>query len=219
MKAFILAAGLGTRMRPLTNNTPKPLLKIGSKPIIHYPIEKLKQAGIESIVINTAYLGQLIKDALGDGSRFGVNIAYSDEGEPLETGGAIRHALPLLGDEPFILVNGDIYTDFPFENLLGKCPEVAHLVLVENPSFKEVGDFGICGSRLTNDLSQSFTYSGIGVYNPAFFQRYAAGSSFPLGPVLREQAEQQLVSAEVYRGCWMDIGTPERLHQINELLA
>lgn len=215
MKAFILAAGYGTRMRPLTNHRPKPLLPIAGKPIIQYHIERLQRSGITELVINTAYLGEQIESLLGDGSQFGVSIAYSHEGTPLETGGAIVHARELLGREPFLLVNGDIYTDYPFQNLLQKSPELAHLILVDRPAFKQEGDFGLEGDRLTNGPDKPYTYAGIGIYNPAAFTQYATGESFALGPLLREQSELGRITAEVFKGHWMDIGTPQRLQEID----
>ncbi len=215
MKAFILAAGYGTRMRPLTDHRPKPLLPIAGKPMIQYHIERLQQSGISELVINTAYLGEQIENLLGDGSQFGVSIAYSHEGTPLETGGAIVHARDLLGTEPFLLVNGDIYTDYPFQALFQKSPEVAHLILVDTPAFKQTGDFGLAGDRLTSGAEKPYTYAGIGVYNPAAFTQYAAGESFALGPFLRQQSQLRRVTAEVFNGHWMDIGTPQRLQAID----
>lgn len=222
MKAFILAAGYGTRMRPLTDSTPKPLLTAAGKPLIQYHIERLAAAGIRQVLINTAYLGEQIETVLGDGSRFGVCIDYSREGEPLETGGAIVFARELLGDEPFLLVNGDIYCEYPFVLLLNRHSDVsiksAHLVLVPNPEFKQQGDFGVDDGYLSNHAPLDFTYAGIGIYNPCCFDQYQHGESFALGPWLREQAERQTISAEVYHGTWMDIGTPQRLQQLEHYL-
>ncbi len=222
MKAFILAAGYGTRMRPLTDSTPKPLLKAAGKPLIEYHIERLAAAGIRQIVINTAYLGDQIEAALGDGARFGVRIDYSREGEPLETGGAIVFARELLGDEPFLLVNGDIYCEYPFALLLnssnGTTISSAHLVLVPNPEFKEQGDFSVSNGYLSNHAPHEYTYAGIGIYNPNCFEQYQHGESFALGPWLRTQAEQQNITAEIYQGTWMDIGTPQRLQQLEHYL-
>lgn len=253
MKAFILAAGYGKRMRPLTDATPKPLLTVGGKPLIQYHLERLQQAGITDIVINTAYLGEQIEASLGDGSTFGVAIEYSREGTPLETGGAISHALPLLGNSPFLLVNGDVYTDYPFQHLRHWQPEVAHLVLVPNPSFKTQGDFGLVPSSCinqtnTNNLANkevaaygqlinaeqaSYTYAGLGVYNPEYFIEQELGyrqpinskrqskkpeenrRSYALGAVLRQEADNQRITAEVYTGKWVDVGTPERLEQLD----
>ncbi len=218
MKAFILAAGYGTRMRPLTDATPKPLLTAAGKPLIQYHIERLAAAGVQEIVINTAYLGGQIEAALKDGSNWQVQIDYSREGEPLETGGAIVYARELLGDEPFLLVNGDIYCEYPFAQLLNQAPQAAHLVLVPNPVFKDQGDFGLTESYLSNQPPLDFTYSGLGVYNPSCFAHIERGESFALAPWLRQQADLTAVSAEVYQGKWMDIGTPERLKQLENYL-
>ncbi len=228
MKAFILAAGLGTRMRPLTDTTPKPLLKAGGKALIDYHIERLAEAGIKDIVINTAHLGEQIEAHLGNGKSFGVQIQYSREDQPLETGGAITHALNLLGSEPFLLVNGDVFTDFPFssliedslneDSLIKNKPDFAHLILVPIPAFKSQGDFGLDNGLLKNAKHPKYTYAGIGVYNPHYFQQFDRGDSFALGPLLKQEAEHGRVSAQLYQGLWMDIGTPERLAELDTLL-
>ncbi len=206
-------------MRPLTDHTPKPLLQAGHCTLIEHHIERLKQAGITELVINTSYLAESIENYLEDGARYGVSISYSRESTALETGGAITHALPLLGDSPFLLVNGDIFTDYPFQKLLSEAPELAHLVLIPNPKFKHTGDFGIESGWLVNCSPADFTYSGIGIYCPSYFKRFTDGESFALGPILRREAEQKRISAEVYRGLWMDIGTPERLQQLRHMLS
>lgn len=218
MKAMILAAGRGERMRPLTDHTPKPLLLAGGRPLIEHHICRLVAAGITDIVINHAWLGHMIEEALGDGSRLGANIAWSREGEQaLETGGGIVNALPLLGDEPFVVINGDILTDFPFTGLRPPAG-LAHLVLIENPAHNPDGDFALEQGRVSNATAGRYTFSGISVYQPAFFTRCESGI-YPLAGLLRQAAERGLVSGELYHGLWMDIGTPERLAAADRLLA
>ncbi|MCK9564017.1 MAG: nucleotidyltransferase family protein [Bacteroidales bacterium] len=226
MKAMILAAGFGERLRPLTETTPKPLLEIAGKPMIQYHIERLVAAGIREFVINTAWLGEKIEAFLGDGSRFGVRICWSRESEPLETGGGIRRALPLLGPEPFLLVNGDVWTDYPFETLVQRdWPEStdAHLVLVPNPPFKATGDFTLDGEgRLgyPQEGDRASTYSGISVMRPEIFALYPAASErFPLRDVLESSVRAASVSGELFQGQWWDIGTVERLNMLNGRLA
>ncbi|OEY95629.1 nucleotidyl transferase [Acinetobacter proteolyticus] len=221
MKAMILAAGLGNRMRPLTLHTPKPLLEVGGKPLIVWHIEKLKAVGVTEIVINTAWLGDKLVAALGDGSQFGVTILWSHEGEGLETAGGIINALPLLGDQPFILVNGDVWTTMDFSSLLNVQLEdkQAHLVLVENPPQHLKGDF-----ILANDLAYTFeqeqlgealTYSGVAVLAPQMFAGLENGKR-PLAPLLKQAMQQQQVSAEKMQAIWVDVGTPERLQQLDQ---
>ena len=223
MKAMILAAGRGERMRPLTDHTPKPLLRAGGHCLIEYHILALARAGIGELVINHAHLGGQIEAALGDGSRYGVRIAYSAEGEgqALETGGGIYRALPLLGREPFLVVNGDIYCDYPFEQLSTAPEGLAHLVLVDNPPHNPEGDFiladGQVGSEATHGATR-LTFSGIGLYRPALFDGCEDGA-FALAPLLRQAMDRGLVSGEHYRGLWMDIGTPQRLEQLDALLS
>ncbi|QHH95564.1 nucleotidyltransferase family protein [Acinetobacter gyllenbergii] len=221
MKAMILAAGLGNRMRPLTLHTPKPLLEVGGKPLIVWHIEKLKAVGVTEIVINTAWLGDKLVAALGDGSQFDVTILWSHEGEGLETAGGIINALPLLGDQPFILVNGDVWTTMDFSSLLNIQLEdkQAHLVLVENPPQHLKGDF-----ILANDLAYTFeqeqlgealTYSGVAVLAPQMFAGLENGKR-PLAPLLKQAMQQQQVSAEKMQAIWVDVGTPERLQQLDQ---
>lgn len=217
MRAMILAAGRGQRMGALTENCPKPLLEVAGKPLIVHHIERLKAAGISDIVINTAYLSEQITTALGDGSAWGVHITYSHEtGAGLEVAGGIINALPLLGDEPFVTVNADIYTDFDFKTL--QLPEncLAHCVLVANPEHNATGDFGIGDGLLRIDGQPRYTFSGIGCYAPGFFATQAPGRA-PLKPLLIDAAKRAVVSAEVYPGQWFDVGTPERLTQIQSL--
>ncbi|NVJ62176.1 MAG: nucleotidyltransferase family protein [Gammaproteobacteria bacterium] len=217
MKAFILAAGYGTRMRPLTNHKPKPLLKIAAKSLLEHHLTALADAGFQQVVINTAYLGEQIEEAIGNGSKWNLKVDYSREGEPLETGGAIEHALPILGEEPFLLVNGDVFCDFPFERLSNLKPEFAHIVLVPTPEFKQTGDFSLTPEGiLSNQAPLNYTYSGIGIYSAKWFLNHRHGKPFPLGPVLREQADNAQVTAELFQGVWHDIGTPERLAELNQ---
>ena len=221
MKAMILAAGLGNRMRPLTLHTPKPLLEVGEKPLIVWHIEKLQKIGVTEIVINTAWLGEKLANALGDGSQFGVKILWSHEGEGLETAGGIINALPLLGDEPFILVNGDVWTTMDFSTLLNVDlgDKQAHLVLVENPPQHLKGDFilynGLAYTFEQEQLGEALTYSGIAVLHPRMFVGLENGKR-PLAPLLKQAMQQQQVSAEKLQGIWVDVGTPERLQQLDQ---
>ncbi len=211
MRALILAAGRGERMRPLTEHTPKPLLTVGGRALIEYHLDALARAGITDIVINLAHLGAQIEAALGDGARYGVTIRYSHEGERgLETGGGIVHALPLLGDAPFLVLNGDIYCDYPFDRLPQAPAGLAHLVLVDNPPQHPQGDFAFVDGRVQADGVPRLTFSGIGVYRPALFRDCPQGA-FPLAPLLRDAMRAGQVNGEHYRGEWQDIGTPERL--------
>jgi len=226
MKAMILAAGRGERMRPLTDHTPKPLLEVAGKPIIVYHIEALVAAGVEQIVINHAYLGTQIEAALGDGSRWGVSLCYSPEACALETAGGIRQALPLLGAEPFIVCNGDIWTDYPFARLLQQdlCGQgsLAHLVMVQNPEHHPQGDFVLNGGGLLLEQntdgagSAAVTWSGISIMRPQFLSNYAPGARPLREPLLAAMAEG-LVTGEYFSGDWVDIGTPGRLQQVQRL--
>jgi MurNAc alpha-1-phosphate uridylyltransferase len=224
MKAMILAAGRGERMRPLTDKTPKPLLKVADKMLIEYHLENLARAGVRDVVINYAWLGSQIARALGDGTRYGVKIVYSDEGATaLETAGGIIKALPLLGEDPFIVVNGDIWTDYDFRHLQKPMGQI-HLILVDNPEHNPQGDFGLKGKQVVLDQADQesdqlslFTYSGIGVYSPEIFSRIKAGIQ-PLAPILRKAIKESKVTGEHYRGHWWDIGTPERLQELDTIL-
>lgn len=216
MKAMILAAGRGERMRPLTDTTPKPLLKIADKSLIEYHILALKKAGINELVINIAWLGEQIKIALGDGENYGVQIHYSDEGEQaLETAGGIIKALPLLGDDDFIVVNGDIWCDYDFSRLPTKPQGMAHLVMVDNPQHHPQGDFALHNALLSTEGENKLTFSGIGLYRAALFENLAATVQ-PLAPLLRTAMQQGKVSGEYFQGQWLDIGTPERLAELNQ---
>jgi len=212
---MILAAGRGERMRPLTDDLPKPLLVVRGKPLIHYHIEALVQAGINQIVINHAWLGEKIETQLGDGSHLGANIKYSPEGDNvLETGGGIHRALPLLGDDPFIVVNGDVWTNFSYSDMPQQIEGLAHLIMVDNPSHNLKGDFAFTGPYLKNEGANKYTYSGIGVYSPSLFANSKSGR-FPLAPLLIAAMQNNNITGEIYPGLWMDIGTPERLFDIN----
>ena len=216
---MILAAGRGERMRPLTDHTPKPLLPVAGKPLIVWQIERLAQAGIRDIVINHAHLGEKIETALDDGSTWGVRIRYSAEGEgrALETGGGILKALPLLGDGPFVVVNGDVWNDIDLARLRLASGDLAHLVMVDNPPHHADGDFHLTTTgRLRETGGPRLTYSGIGVYDPGLFAACGSGA-FPLAPLLREAMARDQVSGERHTGQWIDVGTPQRLADIEEL--
>ncbi|MDP2179026.1 N-acetylmuramate alpha-1-phosphate uridylyltransferase MurU [Methylicorpusculum sp.] len=216
MKAMILAAGRGERMRPLTDHTPKPLLLAADKALIVHTIDQLCQAGFTEIVINLAHLGEQIKHFLGNGHRFKVAIEYSDEGDSaLETAGGIIKALPLLGSSPFLVVNGDIATDFPFASLRTLEINLAHLILVNNPVHHPDGDFGLDQTNnVVNDAPVKLTFSGIGVYSPALFEGCLPGKQ-KLAPLLRSAIEQQRITGQKFEGFWLDIGTPERLLELD----
>ncbi len=219
MKALILAAGRGERMRPLTDTTPKPLLRVGGQALIGHAIAALRQAGITDLVINHAHLGQQIERALGDGSQLGVRLEYSPEPPgALDTGGGIVNALPRLGDAPFLVVNGDIWTDFPFASLVRPFSAPAHLVLVDNPPHHPEGDFYLAGGEVQDKgPGRRLTFSGIGVYSPDLFAG-CRPERFPLVPLLRRAMERGEVSGEHYRGLWFDIGTPDRLAALENRL-
>lgn len=234
MIAMLLAAGRGERMRPLTDHTPKPLLEAGGKPLIVWHIERLVHAGIRELVINHAHLGARIEAALGDGSRFGARIRYSDEGTALETAGGIAYALPLLGDEPFAVINSDIYCDYDFAHLAERAAtlqasgDMAHLVLVDNPPHHPNGDFALSNgrvaasllpnpeSRILNPESSKLTFSGIGIYQPSLFSHIPRGTTAPLAPLLRAQIALGKVGGEHHRGLWVDVGTPQRLAELDK---
>jgi len=234
---MILAAGFGKRLRPLTEHTPKPLLEVRGKPLIVYHLEALAQAGITEVVINTAWLGEKLESYLGDGSRYGVSIFWSREAEPLETGGGIYRALPLLGTEPFMLINGDVWTDYPFEQLLsrqldGGC--LAHLVLVPNPEHNPSGDYcftnggaietdeipsGVLAGPVAVDKlagRSTYTFSGLSLIHPQLFTACGHAEAFPLRDVLAPAFHPGLVGGEFYRGEWCDVGTLDRLDALNQ---
>lgn len=220
MKAMVLAAGRGERLRPLTDTMPKPLVSVGGKPLIAWHLAALARAGIREVVINLSWLGEQLRAALGDGRAFGLAIRYSEEGPvPLETGGGIFRALPLLGPEPFLLVNGDIWTDLAFDSLALGSGALAHLVLVPNPPQHPRGDFGLePGGIVVNRDSDRFTYSGVGLYRPEFFDGCEPGR-FPLLPLLNRAIAARRLHGEVYRGRWSDVGNAARLTALNAELA
>lgn len=217
MKAMILAAGRGKRLRPLTDELPKPLIKVAGKSLIEYHLLNLAKAGFKDIIINTAWLAEKIHQQLGDGTNYGVSIQYSDENEALETAGGIIKALPLLGNEPFLVVNGDIWCDLDFSTLPTNLTSQAHLVLVNNPEHNKNGDFAIQESLLKNTGKTMYTYSGIGIYNADFFSNQQLAIT-PLAPLLRNKCNQHLVSAQHYDGLWTDVGTTDRLQVLEKQL-
>jgi len=216
MKAMILAAGLGTRMRPLTDTIPKPLLEVKGKPLIVWHIEHLVEAGFEEIIINVAHLGYKIIDYIAEGSRYGAKVSYSDEQEEgaLESAGGIVKALPLLGSEPFLVVNADIWTDFNFDPNIDLGENLAHLILVDNPEHNMNGDFSISNGLLKSQGDRKYTFSGIGYYSPKMFHDLKYGKS-ALAPLLRGYMDKGLIGGELYKGIWSDVGTPERLAILN----
>ena len=213
VKAMILAAGRGERLRPLTDSTPKPLLEVRGKPLIVYHLEALAGAGFTDVVINLSWLGEQIRARLGDGTEFGVSIEYSEEAQALETAGGIQQALPLLS-ERFIVVNADVFTDYDFA-ALRTADSAAHLVLVDNPQHNDRGDFSLDRSSVGNSGSPLHTFSGIAQYHRSFFDGLRPGKQ-ALAPLLRAAADQGQVSGELFRGVWIDIGTVERLAQLND---
>ncbi|WP_153766634.1 N-acetylmuramate alpha-1-phosphate uridylyltransferase MurU [Endozoicomonas sp. OPT23] len=215
---MILAAGLGTRLRPLTLDVPKPLVKAAGKPLIVYHIENLAAAGFRDIVVNCAWLGHKLVDFLGNGHQLGVNISYSHESEPLETGGGILNAMPLLGDEPFLVVNGDVFIEYDFSTLPSTIDGLAHLVLVDNPDFKEKGDFSLDCGQVRSEGEHLFTFSGLSVLTPELFEGQKVGSSFRLAPLLVKAMMNDRVSGEYFTGVWTDVGTPERLAELEKYL-
>ncbi len=218
MRAMILAAGRGIRLRPLTDNTPKPLLEVGGQALISYHLQHLAQAGFREVVINISYLGEKIKAALGDGSQWGLQIHYSEEPEnALDSGGGIRQALPWLGKTPFAVINADVFTDYPLTRLRAVKCNHAHLIMVPNPAHHPQGDWGIKGGRVDPDGEPRFTFSGISVYHPHFFEGTSAGR-FSVVPMLVDAARQKHITAELYTGDWHDIGTPERLQTLHQRL-
>ena len=221
MRAIILAAGRGERMRPLTDHIPKPLLVVGGKSLIVWHLERLAAAGFSEVVINHAHLGGLIEAALGDGSRWGLSIQYSPEEVALETAGGIVQALPLLGDSPFVVVNGDIYLEFDFSSLAHALhhPNLAHLIMVNNPAQHVEGDFFFNEGQLLPTGARKLTFSGVGVYHPKLFKDILLGQAAKLAPILRAVIDRHLVSAEYYAGKWHDVGTPERLADLDQQLS
>jgi MurNAc alpha-1-phosphate uridylyltransferase len=218
MRAMILAAGRGERLRPLTDEIPKPLVPIAGKPLIEYHLEALATSGFREIVINQGHLGSQLPDALGDGERWGVHIHWSDEQpEALETGGGIFKALPLLGSAPFLVINGDIWTNYAFSRLRAVKCDWAHLVMVPNPGHNPGGDFALDCGRISESGDARLTFSGIGVYNPRLFVSCRPGK-FSVVPLLKAAMTDHLVTGEMFTGAWDDIGTPERLNKLNQAI-
>ena len=222
---MILAAGRGERMRPLTDSTPKPLLKVGGKALIAWHLENLSKAGIKEVVINHAHLGEQIVNTLGNGQQWGMSIQYSAEKIALETAGGIANALPLLGNEIFLVVNGDIYTEMDFSacqmqaKTMQQQNKLAHLFLVDNPAQHAQGDFALNADLVEADGPSKLTFSGVGIYHPHLFASVTRGQPAKLAPILREAMVRHQVSGEHYRGEWHDIGTPERLSALNTQLS
>jgi MurNAc alpha-1-phosphate uridylyltransferase len=219
MKAMILAAGRGERMRPLTDHTPKPLLPVGGKPLIVWHLERLAKTGFKEVVINHAHLGKQIEEVLGDGSVWGLTIQYSPETIALETAGGIANALPLLGEAPFLVVNGDVFTEIDFGALQLLSPNLAHLVMVDNPPQHPDGDFVLDSGKVADQGNQKLTFSGVGIYHPALFVDVERGQAAKLAPLLRLAMAKGLVTGEHYHGVWHDIGTPERLSFLDKQLS
>jgi MurNAc alpha-1-phosphate uridylyltransferase len=217
MRAMILAAGRGKRMRPLTDTKPKPLLKVGGKCLIEYHIQNLVAAGFTDIVINHAYLGEQIERTLGTGEQYGARLYYSPEGTALETGGGIFNAIPLLENSPFLVVNGDVWCDYPFSQIAGSLTGLAHLILINNPEHNLKGDFHLSGNKVYSEGLPRLTFSGIGVYHPDLFVNCTPGR-FSLVPLLIKAMEMGKVTGEHYDGHWLDIGTPQRLEELDQRL-
>lgn len=215
MKAMILAAGRGERMRPLTDHTPKPLLEIAHQPLISYLLLALKNIGVIEVVINVSYRAEQIQQALGNGSRYGIKITYSVEPTVLETGGGIYQALPLLGNEPFIVISADIFTNYPLQKLPKKLNGLAHLVLVNNPEYHPKGDFGLENNQIILDSEKKFTYASFGVLHPDLFASSQPGV-FRLTEVLVPAINAGQVTGEIYHGEWNNLGTPDDLKSLNK---
>lgn len=220
MKAMLLAAGRGERLRPLTDTVPKALVEAGGKPLIVWHLERLARAGIRDAVINISHLGERIVERLGDGGRFGLRLHYSRERERLETAGGIANALELLGRAPFLLVNADVYCECDFARLMNiqLGDRLAHLVLVPNPSHRSKGDFSLADGRLGDAAEPRYTYAGVAVVAPKLLQSVNRGEKAPLAPLLYDAAARGLLGGEVYRGLWQDVGTMERLAELERFL-
>jgi MurNAc alpha-1-phosphate uridylyltransferase len=219
MRAMILAAGRGERLRPLTDSTPKPLLEAGGKQLIEYHLEHLAIAGFREVVINLSHLADSIRDALGDGSTWGLRIRYSPEPPgALGTGGGIKQALPLLGEAPFAVINGDVFTSYPLARLRAIKCDHSHLVLVPNPAHHPNGDFALQCGYVSEDGQPRYTFSGISVYHPRFFESAPVGD-FSVVPMLQAAMSVQQVTGQLFKGVWHDIGTLERLEALRDQLT
>jgi MurNAc alpha-1-phosphate uridylyltransferase len=215
MIAMILAAGRGERLLPITGTTPKALVEVAGMSLLERHLGAVRTAGVETVVINLGWLGQQIVERIGSGSRYGLNVVYSPEGDDiLETGGGIHRALPLLGDEPFVVINADVFTDMPVPEGILEAASLAHLVLVRTPAYKSHGDFDLVAGRVRNSDQPALTFSGVAVYRPEFFADCLPGR-FPLAPMLRAAADAGQLAGSVYAGTWEDVGTPERLAAVN----
>lgn len=224
VKAMVLAAGRGARMRELTDGLPKPMVRVAGRPLIEYHLMNLARAGVEDVVINLGWHGDRIRDAIGEGRRFGLHVKYSDEGWPaLEVGGGIHNALPLLGAAPFVVINGDVFSDFPVARLVERATALpawarAHLVLVHNPAYYPSGDFRLEDGRVTNLGEPRYTFTGMSVHTPEFFTGCQPGH-FPMLPLWRAAADRGEIAGELHEGQWSDVGTPERLAELEGRLA
>ena len=221
MKAMILAAGRGERLRPITDTLPKPLVKVRGKPLIAWHLERLSAAGFREIVINVSHLGDLVEGAVGDGHGWGLRVAWSRETAPLETAGGIAQALGLLGPAPFLLVNADVFCAVSFSALrrIKLDTRLGHLVMVPNPTFRPEGDFSLSEGRIGSGATPRYTYAGISVLSPSIVGNVVPGSKAPLGPLLRRAADGGFLGGELYSGGWSDVGTPERLAELNRVKA
>ncbi|AUM13795.1 N-acetylmuramate alpha-1-phosphate uridylyltransferase MurU [Ketobacter alkanivorans] len=217
MKAMLLAAGRGERMGALTARCPKPLLSVAGKPLLRHHLERMSQAGIREVVVNVSYLADQIDQYLQQQTDLPLSIQVSREAERLETGGGIHNALPLLGEAPFLLINSDVWSDYPLQQLPAKPDGMAHLILVSNPPHNPNGDFGLDGGKVMAQGEPRYTFSGISVLSPELFKGCEPGC-FPLAPLLRQAMEQGTVHGEHYSGCWVDVGTPQRLQVVEQIL-
>ena len=214
MIAMILAAGRGERLRPLTESMPKALVEVRGRSLLERHLDAVKAAGVDTVVINLGWLGEQIADRIGSGSRYGLAVVYSPEGDDiLETGGGIQRALPMLGNDPFLVVNADVFTDMPLPLVLPDDSD-GHLILVPKPAYKDQGDFDLTNGRVANAETPSLTFSGIAIYRPEFFAECEPGR-FPLAPMLRSAADASRLTGSIYNGVWEDVGTPQRLEELN----
>ena len=216
MRAMILAAGRGERLRPITDDRPKPLIEVGGQSLLERHLENLRAAGIATVVINLGWLGDRIVERVGTGTQFDLEVIYSQEGDNiLETGGGIHKALPVLGDEPFLVVNGDIYTDMPVPDVSLDSDALGHLIMVPTPDYRDSGDFNLEAGLVRNGADAAYTFSGVAFYRPEFFDGCEAGR-FSIAPMLREAADRGQLSGSLYEGLWADAGTPQRLAELRE---